>query len=323
MLKPIDAEKGEGVELAKQYGIIGYPTYIVLNADGQTLDRWIGYDKPSWLKSAASALADPTTIEEKEARYAAHPTAVDAAKLASFHDSKGEAKEAVGLYRKAQELNTDPRVSYLMPIFESTAYGVRKKKLPPEDAARAADDVFKAPGATPGNLLATANMMVYLDSATEGKVDPVPYLKEAVERTADTDDPAVQKDRAGLLPDYALKVEKNPEQAVAYKKAAMPDGWQKDPSQINSFAWWCFENRIDLAEAGALAGTAVDLAEPGATRAMILDTLAEIQNAQGNPSSALATMKKAVQEDPDNAHYQKQVKRFQELSSASGSGSDR
>ena len=34
----LDAEKGEGETLAEQFNVHGYPTYIVLNADGKTVD---------------------------------------------------------------------------------------------------------------------------------------------------------------------------------------------------------------------------------------------------------------------------------------------
>ena len=39
----IDAEKGEGPALAKQYGVKGYPTIIFASADGAEIDRIYGY----------------------------------------------------------------------------------------------------------------------------------------------------------------------------------------------------------------------------------------------------------------------------------------
>ncbi|MBS1517554.1 MAG: thioredoxin fold domain-containing protein [Bacteroidetes bacterium] len=39
----IDAEKGEGPELAKKYGVKGYPTIIFTNSSGDEIDRIYGY----------------------------------------------------------------------------------------------------------------------------------------------------------------------------------------------------------------------------------------------------------------------------------------
>ena len=39
----IDAEKGEGIDFAKKYKITGYPTILFLDADGNEIDRIVGY----------------------------------------------------------------------------------------------------------------------------------------------------------------------------------------------------------------------------------------------------------------------------------------
>lgn len=39
----IDAEKGEGVELAKKYNVSGYPTIVFVDGSGEEIDRIIGY----------------------------------------------------------------------------------------------------------------------------------------------------------------------------------------------------------------------------------------------------------------------------------------
>lgn len=39
----IDAEKGEGIDLAKQYNVSGYPTIIFIDGDGKEIDRIVGY----------------------------------------------------------------------------------------------------------------------------------------------------------------------------------------------------------------------------------------------------------------------------------------
>jgi thioredoxin-related protein len=39
----VDAEKGEGVEIAAKYHIEGYPTLLILDKDGKELGRQVGY----------------------------------------------------------------------------------------------------------------------------------------------------------------------------------------------------------------------------------------------------------------------------------------
>ena len=144
----------------KEMSVIGYPTFVVLNQDGVTLDRWIGYEKPMFMENAMAVVKDPTTIEEKFARYEANPTAGDAAKLAGYHDSRGESMEAVELYRAAAGM--DPDDDYAMPIFESTFYAVRKEKMEQADLVASADAVFSAPKPEPMDMLNVAMMMGYM-----------------------------------------------------------------------------------------------------------------------------------------------------------------
>jgi len=39
----IDAEKGEGIDIAKKYGVSAYPTIVVIKANGDEIDRILGY----------------------------------------------------------------------------------------------------------------------------------------------------------------------------------------------------------------------------------------------------------------------------------------
>jgi len=39
----VDAEKGEGPDLAKKYGVDGFPTFVFVDAAGEELDRHVGY----------------------------------------------------------------------------------------------------------------------------------------------------------------------------------------------------------------------------------------------------------------------------------------
>ncbi len=320
MFLTVNAEKEDGPELSKRFSIVGYPTYVVLNGDGATLDRWIGYEKKTWLASAQAVLADPVTLDHRKQRFAKSPSAPDAARLAMVCDSRGEYGESIVLYREAQRLNQDPEKDYLMNVFVASFYAARKKKAAQEDVAAAADAVLASPKAKPGELADVAYLMVVTARGMEQPEKAIPYLKAAVERTEGTTDPEVQRSRADILADYALLVLKDNDKATAYKKATLPEGWMTDPGSLNGYAWWCFENGIHLDEAQALAEKGAELAKPGKERAMILDTLAEICNARGNPTEALSAAQRALAEAPDGKQYQEQVERFGKLAGEKGKG---
>jgi hypothetical protein len=103
---------------------------------------------------------------------------------------------------------------------------------------------------------------------------------------------------------------------VELKQASMPDGWQDNPMQLNSYSWWCFENNIDLDNAETLARKGVELAEKNTDKAMILDTVAEIVNLKGDPRAAAKIMNEVVKLHPEREVYKKQVERFEALAAS-------
>jgi len=126
VLYRLDTEKGEGIELAKKFKIKGFPTFVMLNDKGQTIDRWIGYSKKYLLTTMESAMIDLTPIQEKMARFESAPDINNALVLARYSRSLNEYENAVKYYREAQKINQDPDMDYLYEIFSNTADGARK-----------------------------------------------------------------------------------------------------------------------------------------------------------------------------------------------------
>ncbi|NML23336.1 thioredoxin family protein [Pseudoflavitalea sp. G-6-1-2] len=55
----LDAEKGEGIDIAKSFDVKAYPTYLFVNGDGELIYRFGGYNEPTaFLKEASVALAE-------------------------------------------------------------------------------------------------------------------------------------------------------------------------------------------------------------------------------------------------------------------------
>lgn len=69
----IDAEKGEGIEIAKKYGVKSYPTYLFVNGDGVLIYRSGGYNPAKiFLNEATIAIKekhDPKPLAKWEDEY--------------------------------------------------------------------------------------------------------------------------------------------------------------------------------------------------------------------------------------------------------------
>ena len=123
VLYQADVEKGDGISLAKEFKVKAYPSFIIVNAKGEPLDRWLGYDKDNFVSILDSALKDKSTISQMEERLEKSPSVDDAAALGRWYLAYGNCKKATKYYQKAQELNSDPEDDYSYEIFLSIACG--------------------------------------------------------------------------------------------------------------------------------------------------------------------------------------------------------
>ncbi len=309
VLVKIDAEKDGGVDLAKEHTVVGFPTFVLMSAEGAVIDRWIGFAGGDDFAAALTAsLADPTPLADKEARFAADPTEKDARELARIRDSRGAWAEAVEMYRKAAELS-GKKGAYSSEIFHALASGERRGSVTAEEVAAAGHAVLEH-DATPSGVAQVAMIMTSVANRAGQPEQAAPFLEAAVKAVSGVTDPDIAQIRPTLLIDHALIVEKNPAKALEYKRVSMPEGWMTKPAALNDFAWWCFENKLNLDEALALARKGVELSEPGPDRAMILDTAAEICLARGGCEDAVELAEQAVREDPNRKYYKDQLDRF-------------
>ncbi len=312
MLFKINARKDEGVDLAKSYGVQGFPTFVVATHEGETLERWWGYESPEkFVPTLQGALADPTTIEQKRARLEKKPNAPDALKLAMYHETRDEYEDAVKYYRQAQKLA--PQENYTFEIFDVVASGTRNEVFTLDQAKKAADAVLQHEQRDVMDVMRVARMMTSLGRKLEDHTVMVPYLKVAMRESEGVEDEDAVKNRKRVAVEHALFVDKDAAKAVAYRKEMLDEGWMEDADQLNAFAWWCFENKINLEEADRLARKGVELAADKKTKAMILDTVAEICNLRGSCKDAVYYIELAIQADPDNTYFQEQLERFQKL----------
>jgi len=309
----VDGEKGEGVDLARTYGVVVYPTFILANSSGDLMDSWMGYKHPEkFLQAKSDALSDLTTIAEKLNRFRESPSEADAVKLGDLRQTFGYPAEAVAYYKRAQALNPDSETNHDLRILGAMARGVSAQLYTTQDIRHQTDAVFASASDAKTQLSAYYTLRKVAHKTHMPEIT-YPYLRMAYETAVASDDKYAVKAVSKLAPDYALHIERNPAKAVAARKDAMPENWMEDGRSLNQVAWWCFENRINLAEAEEFARRGVELAAAGRDKANVLDTLAEICNLNNNCHNAVQYIRMAINEDPENEYFQNQLNRFQEI----------
>ncbi len=280
---------------------------MVARADGQYLGHFTGFgDTRDFVRELDAALADLATVEERTARFATKPTLGDARMLARYHEGSDAYAEADRYYAQALALapaDGEARKELLQERAWMRLRAARGQKLPAPDVVAGVREALPAVDASLGAYMALTLAESVKDPAVEAEV--LALVEEAHGRSATDEQAADAHRRLGVV--HALRVLKDPARAVELKRATLGDDWEKDWNKLNEFAWWCFEQRLNLDEAAALATTAADLAPKGSDRANVLDTLAEIRNAQGRRDEAIATEQKALAEDPGRAEFEKKL----------------
>ena len=312
ILYKVDCEKGEGIEVAKKYEVRGYPTFIAMNGKGEVTDRWIGYEGPeAWTQVAKMAAADPRTIPEKKAAFEAEPTAGLAVCLANDASTSYDFGGAVEYLGKARELDQANADKYSEQILTFMYYGSRGGTFTFEEVETEAKLALAAANTTVAQKVDLALMLRNMARQNDQPEKAIPYITAALEASEGSTDEDVLGNRTHLLIDHALLVEKDQDKALKLFRSTLDEGWMENANKLNNFAWWCFENDVNLEEAEEMALKGVELAATDGERANILDTAAEICNKLGNCEDAVARMKHAIELQPDKKYFKDQLVRFE------------
>ena len=312
----VHAEKGEGVELARQFKVTAYPTFIVLNDKAETITRFMGFPGPERFGAIVkSARTDPTPLATREARFARKPTEKDAAALAEAYAGQGDLKRAVDTYQRARTLAGAEGARYAFPIFQNQAQGLSGQgrnppAFTPDDLKPTADLVIANPKATQEEIMTVAYTMTNLALQTNQPDLLAPYVTAALRINETAVEPRFAELRRELAVVEALYVRHDKPAALALKRAQMPAGWESDPDQLTAFAGWCLQNDLNLEEAERLAGQAAQRAALGKARATALNIQGQVQFKRGRVAEAIKSIEGALVEVPGNPYLTKQLAQF-------------
>jgi len=303
-----DCEKGAGVDLAKKYEVKVYPTFAMVNEAGEVTDRWAGYGGVEpFIAQVDAARADRSTIAQKKEDFAQRPTLALARSLAQYSEAVFASTDAVDYYRKILALDPASASDTRAKVFMAMYYGVRTGQFTSSQLLAEGEAILNDPAADVESVL----MVTSVARQAAPPEDYVPILKQALAATDRATDPRIQGYRRELKVDEALLIQKDKPRALALKRETLVEGWQDDPAELNSFAWWCFENDLNLDEAYTLALKGAGLATEAGDKANILDTAAEIAFKLGRVDQAIEHETEAVKLAPDRAALQKTLERFQ------------
>jgi thioredoxin-like negative regulator of GroEL len=105
----IDAEKGEGIEIAKKYVVRAYPTILLITSDGEEIDRMLGFMPPEpFLKALQDYLKGVNTVAALKTELEKNPNnAAVQYQMARKYAERNDLAAATGYYKKLLEL--DPK----------------------------------------------------------------------------------------------------------------------------------------------------------------------------------------------------------------------
>jgi tetratricopeptide (TPR) repeat protein len=290
-----------------------YPTFLVLNSNGEPLHTWIGWPgSEGWAEHLGLAASEPLTVDERKARFAAKPTFTDAYMLGTIEYARMNTRDGHNYYREAIALDEAASRREGVPILLfNTAYrGVGTGDFTVEECATVAKEILRAAAVkTEDALEITERLARVVNDIGEEVVDPILRMTYPIVERDTSEDLYIERQR--FYGNYAMIVEKDPGKALGYKRETMPEGWMDDSRHLNSFTWWCFENNVNLEEAEELSRRSIELAGESPTKANCMDTLAEIVNLRGDTAGALDLIKQALEIDPDNDYLRRQRTRFE------------
>ena len=268
----IDAEKGEGIAIAKTYKVRGYPTILFITVDGNEIDRVLGYAPPEpFLATATDYMHGVGTIGTLRNQFEAKPDDPETVyALAHKYGERNDYEEAATYFTKLMALDPQNSLGYKEEgLFTTATASYRLKK----DLSGLKGFVKEFPSSenTRGALRSIVTAALKDSDGTGAKT----YLETYMFHWPDD---------AGMLNNYAWTASENGvnlEHAAEIAQMAVtmtPDSAQK-AMYLDTYATVEFK-RGNVAEAIRLEQRALDLmkdASPG-SRKTYEETLAKFRS---------------------------------------------
>ena len=298
--KKIDAEKDSGPEQKKKYRVRGYPTILLLDTDGNEVDRIVGYRPPDeFLNELNRIKSRDNTISDLKYRHKQEPD---------------HYPTQIALAKKYVLVNLPDSASQLL----DNIYSIQQNKSQLDfSVALSLGQLYYQIGSLDRSIQ-------ILDQIVESGVDSSDTgyffgLMYKARKTSDIDDLlqyadfSENKDRKKQSYWQIIRIlkkqKRDPDlEAELYLKAIALYGseYKYLPSLLNSFAWrmTVLEKNLDIAL------EKINQALESGEDLRILDTKAEVLWKLNRTEEAIQVIEKCIQGDPDKKHYRDQKTKF-------------
>ena len=270
ILVKVDAESGDGPEIARRYAVVGYPTVLVLDAHGNELGRLFGYSGP---EEFAATLT--------EIRFGA-PS------LAEFLDDYSRVTRSGETFATTFEVGFD--------AVSCGHYDMADQVL--EAIVRIDDD-------NSSGFASSALLVLGKYRHLRGSEDPdtaITYFERIIDQFPDSSEFESAIVQSGIAHARAGRSEESLQSFERY--LSIDPG---DSGRANSVAFSMVRESIDLERAREIATSGLESAPDDDS---LWDTLAEVHFALGDADAALEAIDRAIELAPENGYYPEQRARF-------------
>lgn len=276
----IDAEKGDGPQLARRFGVRGFPTLVIVGPDGLEIDRVLGFVPPEVFQDEIRRIqSGDGTLASLRKSFEDAPSDVDAGMAYGAKLQMSRPEEAAALYAKMAKDSEDADPSVRARIQLEHAVSLLNSGHREEAAVAAERLVEEYPDTPAAGRAAQRVGRAFL------ALNDVPRALAFVDRTR-----AIAKgaaDRAAVE-DLAVSVHRA---AIASSLRRQAEIAGDDANLLNEVAWTSFEHKVNVRDAIHWARKAVDLSDRDAA---VLDTLANLLWLVGEHDEALRLEEEAV-----------------------------
>lgn len=303
----VDIEDSLNADFVAAHPTASVPQFILLDPEGVEHGRIVGYTKVErFLQELEQLLANPIPIAEQLAGAEADGSWHGPIRLAEYHSRRGDLEKAAPHYVEA--LHRDAPSAHRLDLLWCYLVGMREGWATVSDAVALAEEAAVNPVEEERFWNRLYNLMKQV--AERAKDDSLrhPYLERAYQ----------EAEEAGMLEkipplrfDYAHYALKDHERAAQARRDMLKIA--PTPFQANLYAWYCFEHRVCLDDAEAVAREYMDREGRAQSIAMLTDTLAELVHLRGETKEAMRLIEQCIELDPTNEYYRNQNTRFQEM----------